>query len=306
MENCLDNKMRRAALSLICLLLALGLSPMAGRGQAPPSIKSAADLVGSDLRTFSLESRLLGRAVQYRVILPRGYMATKPRSSGYAVVYLLHGLGGHFDNWTSKTKVAFYAGNYHFIIVNPEGNDGWYTDSATVPDDKYESYIVSELIPEIDKKFRTDREHRVIAGLSMGGYGAIKFGLKYPNLFSIVGSFSGAFDAPMRTKKSGNNWPSIPAVFGAEDSPYRTENNIFDLLRGLDQQKLADIPYIYLSCGTEDSFIKINRDFDSLLLERKVPHEFRELPGKHSWDFWDDQVHEFLRVIDRKLKNKHS
>ena len=79
----------------------------------------------------------------------------------------------------------------------PEGDDGWYTDSATVPNDKYETYIIKELIPEIDKKFRTlaDREHRIIAGLSMGGYGSIKFGLKYPNLFSIVGSFSGAFDA---------------------------------------------------------------------------------------------------------------
>jgi S-formylglutathione hydrolase FrmB len=237
----------------------------------------------------------------YRVIVPSNYDGKSDRR--YPVIYLLHGLSGHFDNWTDKTKVRSYAADYNFIIVMPEGDDGWYTDSVTVPNDKYETYIIKELIPEIDKKFRTlaDREHRIIAGLSMGGYGSIKFGLKYSHLFSLVGSFSGAFDAPMRTKKSGNNWPSIPIVFGAEDSKARPENNIFDILRGFDQQKLASIPYIYFSCGTEDPFITINRDFDSLLIEKKVPHEFRELPGKHAWDFWDEQVDEFLKVANKQI-----
>jgi S-formylglutathione hydrolase FrmB len=248
-----------------------------------------------------LASKLMGRDMPYRVILPAGY--TKNTQLRYPVIYLLHGLSGHFDNWTDKTKLALYAAAYDFVIVTPEGNDGWYTNSATVPNDKYESYIIDELIPAIDKEFRTqaDREHRVIAGLSMGGYGSVKFGLKYPNLFSIVGSFSGAFDAPMRTIKSGNNWPSIPSVFGPEDSKKRPENNIFDLLRGFDPSKLSFIPFIYFACGTEDPFITINRDFDTLLLEKKVPHEYRELPGKHAWDFWDQQVEEFLQVVDRRL-----
>jgi putative tributyrin esterase len=262
---------------------------------------SKADLRLIPLPDQKLPSKLMGRDMPYRVIVPREYGEKPDRR--FAVIYLLHGLGGHFDNWTEKTKLTAYVSEYNFIIVSPEGNDGWYTDSATVPNDKYESYIAQELIPEIDKKYRTraDREHRTIAGLSMGGYGAIKFGLKYLDLFSIVGSFSGAFDAPMRTKKSGNNWPSIPAVFGAEDSKTRTENNIFDILRSFDQQKLTAVPYIYFSCGTEDSFITIDRDFDSLLLEKKLPHEFRELPGKHSWDFWDQQIEEFLRVVRQKL-----
>jgi putative tributyrin esterase len=248
-----------------------------------------------------LASRLMGREMPYRVILPASY--AKNTKLRYPVIYLLHGLSGHFDNWTDKTKLALYAAAYDFVIVTPEGNDGWYTDSATVPNDKYESYIVDELVPAIDKEFRTeaDRDHRVIAGLSMGGYGSVKFGLKYPNMFSIMGSFSGAFDAPMRTVKSGNNWPSIPSVFGPEDSKKRLENNIFDLLRGFDKSKLQSLPFIYFACGTEDSFITINREFDTLLLEKKVPHEYRELPGKHAWDFWDQQVEEFLRIVDRKL-----
>src|SRR5207248_10367596 len=103
----------------------------------------------------------------------------------YPVIYLLHGFGGHYNNWTDKTKVAQYAKQYGFLIVTPEGADGWYTDSVSAPNDRYESYIIQELIPEIDKTYRTlaDRDHRAVAGLSMGGYGSVKFGLKYPDRF---------------------------------------------------------------------------------------------------------------------------
>ena len=114
----------------------------------------------------------MGREMPYRVILPQDYLLNK--EARYPVIYLLHGLYGHFDKWTDKTGIRSYAANYKFIIVTPEGGDGWYTDSVSAPNDKYESYIVRELIPEIDKKFRTqaDRGHRAIAGLSMGGYGS--------------------------------------------------------------------------------------------------------------------------------------
>ncbi|HKX83419.1 MAG TPA: alpha/beta hydrolase-fold protein, partial [Pyrinomonadaceae bacterium] len=161
-----------------------------------------------------LASQLTGREMPYRVTVPVDY--TILREQRYAVLILLHGLNGHFNNWNDKTRIDLYLQGYRAIIVTPEGGDGWYTDSATVPNDKYESYIIRELIPEIDKKFRTipDRDHRAIAGLSMGGYGAIKFGVKYPEKFSLVGSFSGAFDAPMRGAAVVNNWPSIISVYG--------------------------------------------------------------------------------------------
>src|SRR5438445_2387379 len=125
-----------------------------------------------------LQSKLMAREMPYRIILPKDYAASKAH---YPVVFLLHGLSGHYTNWIDKTKLADYAAEHQFIIVTPEGNDGWYTDSVSVVSDKYESYIIKELIPEIDKNYRTiaDREHRMIAGLSMGGYGGMKFGLKY-------------------------------------------------------------------------------------------------------------------------------
>ncbi len=179
---------------------------------------------GSIVETNQLDSKLMARKMPYRVVLPVNYNLASNEKTFYPVVYLLHGLTGHFDNWTNQGKVAEYAGKYNFIIVTPEGNNGWYTDSGSVPNDKYESYIVQELIPEIEKNYRTmkDRNHRVIAGLSMGGYGSIKFGLKYPEMFALVGSFSGALGAGTWTPKELGTKGAIPesllGVFGIENS----------------------------------------------------------------------------------------
>lgn len=251
-----------------------------------------------------LDSKLMGRKMPYRIILPPNYNNAN-ETTRYSVVYLLHGLTGNSANWTDRTKLTEYAAKYKFIIVTPEGNNGWYTDSVSAPNDKYESYIVKELIPEIDKKFRTiaDRDHRVIAGLSMGGYGAIKFGLKYPEMFSLVGSFSGALGATNFTEKNaGNIGKGIDAIFGVENSDTRRANDIFALIRDTNAEKVKTTPYIYVSCGTEDFLIQNNRDFLALLNEKKIPHEYRELPGGHTWAFWDDQAREFLAVADRIIK----
>ena len=252
-----------------------------------------------------LVSKMIGREMPYRVVLPAGYADAKGTSPRYAVVYFLHGLTGHFSNWTDKTKVAEYALAHKFIIVTPEGDNGWYTDSVSTPNDKYESYIVKELIPEIDSKFRTlsSRENRMIAGLSMGGYGSLKFGLKYPEMFSLVGSFSGALGAASFTAiNAGAIGKGIDDIFGLDSSDARKANDIFKLVRELTPDKLKALPFIYQSCGTEDFLIQNNRDFMAVLMEKKVPHEYRQHPGVHNWVFWDDQIREFLAIADRRLK----
>lgn len=251
-----------------------------------------------------LSSKLMGREMPYRVVLPAGYQDAKA-TSRHPVIYLLHGLTGHFNNWTDITKVSGYALSNKFIIVTPEGDNGWYTDSVSKPTDKYESYIVKELIPEIDAKFRTiaDRENRMIAGLSMGGYGATKFGLKYPEMFSLIGAFSGALGAASFTEKnSAMAGRGIDAIMGAEDAETRKANDIFKIVRALTPEKIKALPFIYQSCGTEDFLIQNNRDFMTLLAEKKVPHEYRQHPGAHNWLFWDDQIREFLAVAERRLK----
>lgn len=264
--------------------------------------RGASDLVKTETRKLS--SKLMGREIPYRVITPSNYAAAN-ETARYAVIYLLHGLTGHFDNWTDKTSLTEYASKHNFIIVTPEGNNGWYTDSVTTPNDKYESYIVKELIPEIDKTFRTiaDRDHRAIAGLSMGGYGSIKFGMKYPEMFSLVGSFSGALGAAAFSEKSiGAIGKSLDAIYGPEESDARKANDIFLMVQQISAEKIKAMPFFYVDCGTEDFLFKNNQDFVKLLVEKKVPHEFRQLPGGHNWVYWNSQVKEFLEVADKRLK----
>jgi len=255
--------------------------------------------------TVKLNSKLMAREMPYRVILPnpKNEMAT----ARHPVIYLLHGLTGHYDNWTEKTKLAEYAQKYKIIIVTPEGGDGWYTDSAAVTNDKYESYIIKELIPEIDKNYRTlaDRNHRAIAGLSMGGYGALKFGMKYPEMFSLAGSFSGALGAASFSEKvAGAIGKTIDSIFGPVDSDARKSNDIFRMVKEITAEKKTTLPFLYVDCGTEDFLFQNNRDFVALLVEKNVPHEFRQLPGGHNWRYWDSQVQEFLRLADRALTIK--
>lgn len=267
--------------------------------QAQTAVTKPSD---STVQELKLSSKLMAREMPYRVILPTNY--EKAKENRYAVIFLLHGLTGHFDNWTDRTKIAEYAKNFDFIIVTPEGDNGWYSDSVTVASDKYESYIIQELLPEIDKKFRTisDREHRVIAGLSMGGYGSLKFGLKYPEKFFLVGSFSGALGAASFTEKTaGGIGKSIDAIFGNIEGENRKSNDIFKIVKEISPEKIKSLPFIYLDCGTEDFLFQNNRDFVALLLEKKIPHEFRQLPGKHDWVFWNSQVKEFLELSKNHL-----
>ncbi|MEO6589284.1 MAG: alpha/beta hydrolase family protein [Pyrinomonadaceae bacterium] len=258
---------------------------------------------------LKLDSKLMKREMPYRVILPVGYEVNAGEK--FPVVYLLHGLTGHYNDWTDKTKIVEYAKNYDYIIVMPEGDNGWYSDSATIENDKYESYIMQELVPEIEKKFRanTNRESRAIAGLSMGGYGSLKFGLKYPEKFVLVGSFSGALRAAEWTAKEiGNSgWKvlvdSIMNTYGAADSDTRKQNDIFKLLQAKPADDAKKLPFFYLDCGTEDMLVLQARDFNLKLAEMKIPHEYRELPGIHNWNFWNAEVLEFLQVSERFIRS---
>jgi S-formylglutathione hydrolase FrmB len=285
---------RTARVTLLLLLFSV-----AAYGQSASS---------TSVETIQFKSKLVGATLPYSVVLPTTYKLEGHGALRYPVLYLLHGLAGHYDNWLSKTKLKDYAAEYQIIIVTPEGNDGWYTDSATVPTDKYETYIMQELIPDVESRYRTmrTREGRAIAGLSMGGYGALKFGLKYPDRFIFAASMSGALDAAVRTDTHpGNIWiflrPSIMQTFGAPDNAVRAANDLHKLFRDFPAERIPSLPFLYLDCGTEDGFLTTNRELTAILLERKIPHEFRELPGKHDWAYWDSEVQEVLRIARRRM-----
>ncbi|HVF88323.1 MAG TPA: alpha/beta hydrolase family protein, partial [Pyrinomonadaceae bacterium] len=243
----------------------------------------------------------------YSVVLPPEYNSTEARAKSFPVLYLLHGLTGHYTDWLSKSKLAEHAARHRVIIVTPEGNNGWYTDSNVAPTDKYETYLVKELIPDVEKRFRAikERQGRAVAGLSMGGYGALKFGLKYPDMFAFAASLSGALEAtsidPENPQVGAWVKPSIERAYGKIDNPVRAANDVFKIVRELPAERVASLPYLYIDCGTEDFLIEPNMRMAALLVERKIPHEYRQLPGKHDWPYWDGQVQEVLRIMEQRM-----
>jgi putative tributyrin esterase len=263
-----------------------------------------AALIGSgQIVTAELESKLMGRKMPYRVVLPPVYNAKAGAGRRFPILYLLHGLTGHFDNWTDRSDLGGQSAEYGVIIVTPEGENGWYTDNNSKDGQKYESYLIQELIPEIEKRYRTQarRDQRAVAGLSMGGFGAVKFGLKYPEMFAVVGSFSGALGIATMTEKQfpGAIGRTIDQIFGPPETAIRKANDPFEIVRSATPDKIKSWPFFYFDCGTEDILFKSNRDFADLLWEKSIPHEFRQLPGSHNWKYWDAQVKEFLRLSSR-------
>jgi putative tributyrin esterase len=263
----------------------------------------------ASLETVQFHSQLVNTTLPYNVILPPGYRAS--RTTRYPVLYLLHGLAGHYTDWVTRTNVADYAAQYRMVVVMPEGNDSWYVDSGGVATDKYESYILKELIPDVDQRFHTiqARYGRAVAGLSMGGYGAIKYGLKYPATFVFAASMSGAFGVTRytQTEMGGANWEPFLKIFGPAGSDIRKANDVFEIARGLSPAQVGSLPYFYLDCGTEDAaqHFKPNRELSGIFLEKRIAHEYRELPGTHSWAYWDQQMQEVLKIAARQLRTPH-
>jgi S-formylglutathione hydrolase FrmB len=280
--------LRSIRISLIVLLAAFGAANSIAASETEPR-----------LRELRHDSASLGREVPVRILLPDGYEKGAVR---FPVLILLHGLGGDYRNWADKTELIAKSHGLGVIIVMPDGRNSWYTDSATEPMDAYESYLIKELIPYVDSKFRTvsRKEARIIAGLSMGGFGALKLALKHPDLFAVAGSFSGALDAPLRDADNPFLRPSIEKVFGRSDDPRRRSDEIFSLVDRISEQEVRGLPFLYLDCGSEDWLIGTNRDFSQRLLSKKIAHEFRQLPGRHDWRFWNAQVGQFLTLLVEK------
>ena len=287
-----------------CLFSLLALS-VTVQAQQVSSLPAATAQVAA--KTFQLDSKLMERRMPYAVVLPVDYEADK--QARFPVVYLLHGLGGNYKNFVENpNRLEFYA-RHRFIIVSIEGGTSFYTDSATRPNDKYESYFINELIPEVDKNFRTDatRNGRIVAGHSMGGYGALKYGLKYPQMFAGAASWSGAVNAASWRKPS--ELPPIPFIvqsltadFGDGTDPSSlAANDLFKLFAELPPDKITALPFFYLDCGTEDELqlLKPNQQLAQILLNRKIPHEYRQIPGGHGLQ--DYRVADVLNLTERIL-----
>lgn len=280
-------------LSLKFCLIALLILPMATMAQQSNPV-SAVVVQQTGVKTYQLDSKLMKRRMPYGVVLPKDYEINK--TARFPVIYLLHGGGGSYQTYLIRPNLIEMFQQHQVIVVTVEGGGSFYTDSATVPNDKYESYIVQELIPEVDNNFRTvgERNGRAVAGVSMGGYGAIKFGVKYPQLFALACSWSGGvIDASwLKSIEIGSFPPALKnalrAAFGdGTNSATLDANDEMKLFAALPADKVAGLPFFYLDSGTEDDFglLKPNRQLAQIMLNKKIAHEYREFPGGHNVEY---------------------
>ncbi|HXT36747.1 MAG TPA: alpha/beta hydrolase family protein [Chloroflexota bacterium] len=239
-----------------------------------------------ELRYFSAALEKMTAAT---LILPEG------RSGPFPTFYLLHGLSDDHTAWTRNTSLERYAAAYPFLIVMPDGGRGYYSDAPG--GDAYETAIVRDLVTYVDQTFQTDPrpEARAIGGLSMGGYGALKLGMGYPDLFGSVTSHS-CSRAVLWTHESNTDEEKFLRAFGP--MPRGGSSDLFALAERIDQ---AGLPALSLDCGTEDELLEVNRHFHAHLEALHIPHLYREYPGGHAWDYWDRRIQEALAFHARAL-----
>jgi putative tributyrin esterase len=184
------------------------------------------------------------------------------------------------------------------MVVMPDGGRGFYCDAAE--GFQYGTAIGIELSERIDRTFPTiaSRSGRAVAGLSMGGYGAIRLGLTYPDRFCAAVSHSGAlaFGHRATTHDGKPNSPEFQRILGPD--PAGGSNDLFALVEAEDRKNL---PALRIDCGTDDFLIESNREFHAHLTKIGVPHEYEEHPGAHTWGYWDEHIQETLRFVSRSL-----
>ena len=279
-------------------------------------------------------SDALGVEKHVAVYLPPSY--SRDANRRYPVAYYLHGLGGSETDWLSRAAIdvvadsIIAAGAREMIIVMPDGDDGWYTTWSDqleyqtcadtvrgeaagrycVAHQRYDDYVVRDIVRHIDATYRTraDRGHRMIGGLSMGGYGAISLALRHPDVFAVAVSHSGV----LSPRYSGPRPFSAPPRYAATPDELRTVGGSFSAryLRywGTDSTRWRDADpaiiaarsrgarvALYFDCGKDDPFIDQNRALDWELTRLGVDHTFVERSGTHNWRFWASWVGTGLR-----------
>ena len=264
---------------------------------------------GSAVVEHVVRSEVLGRDVKYRVYFPNEYRTT---SFPFPTLYLLHGLFGNETNWSApdvgnmqQICDQYFAAHpeQKRIVVMPDGGDLWYYDSV---DDscKYETFFVTELIPDVQRRYRckTTRESRAIAGLSMGGYGSVLYTLHRPELFSACYAMSPALMT--REELASSPEKSLKTFFDRRPdfNPkeiFTLENDPHELVKNLSDENKKQTRF-FIDCGDDDSLLFCSYQFFQEARQNGVSCELRVRDGGHTWEYWRTALPTALEFIAEK------
>lgn len=267
-------------------------------------------LLAAKVDTLDVPSPSMNRTLRAAVVLPDRYKKAKKVS--FPVLYLLHGGSGNYRDWLTKTpdKTLLHrlADQYNIIIVTPDGDPtSYYFDSPLVKTSQFETFISKELIEKIDNSYRTvrDKKGRVIAGLSMGGHGAMFIASRHPDLYAAVGSMSGVMNINTASwkvpadfaKSRAENFAKLLGPPKDGDNPYPG----YTMVTLADKLKANNLP-LNLDIGVDDFLINGNRELHRQLMENKTPHDYTERPGAHTWEYWENSLPYHLLFFNKILK----
>lgn len=246
--------------------------------------------------TLTVYSNSMKKEIKTVVIRPDKYK----KLSSLPVVYLLHGWSGNYRGWIKDApQLAKKADELQLLIVCPDaGFNSWYFDSPVDSTVRYETFVINELVPYIDQHYKTipDRAFRAIAGLSMGGHGAMYLSIRHKNLFANAGSMAGGVDIRPFPK----NWDLSKKLGDSATHPQNWE--AYTVINVADQLQPGELNLI-IDCGINDFFLPVNRAFHQKLLQKKVEHDYIERPGGHNGKYWgsavDYQLLFFKKAFDK-------
>jgi len=270
------------------------------------------------LLQVNLFSKTLMRQVPVNVILPVDKMLApgmpEREEKPYKTLYLLHGIFGDYMDWVAGTRIQRYAEEHDLVVVMPSGDNAFYLDQPTT-NNFYGEFIGRELVELTRKMFPLSRkrEDTFIAGLSMGGYGAMRNGLKYHDTFGCIISLSGALfvdELPGRTNDDEMFFMRrdyIESCFGDLSQVLESDQNPKYLIREL-LNVGAEVPRMYIACGDQDHLLEANKDFVRFLEDNGVEATFEIGPGDHEWDFWDTYIKKAIEWLptDSRIKGINS
>ncbi|MFT8872006.1 MAG: alpha/beta hydrolase family protein [Sporolactobacillus sp.] len=219
-----------------------------------------------------------------------------------ATLYLLHGLSGDYSSWMLRTSLYRYADGRPFIIIMPSVDRSFYTDMAV--GNRYWTYLTKELPDKLHQwlPLTGKRSRQFVAGLSMGGYGALKWGLNAPEQFGGIVSMSGAVDLEAALARSPEFLPAFSAIFGHPDTFKGSANDLYHLAQKASSDGGA-LPEILQFCGKADFLYEDNLRFKAALDDSRLPHRFFDKPDTgHEWAYWDECVQYTLSWIEQRLK----
>ena len=245
---------------------------------------------------LNFNSKELQRNTQVNVLIPD---MNDKNDAPYKVLWLLHGLAGNHTSWMRNTSIERYATKHRLAVIMPNVERSWYTDTAYGAN--YFSFVTKELPALCFNTFANlsqKREDNIVGGLSMGGYGALKAALTYPEKYGSCISLSGSLDITRKGRPCNlNEWRSIfDFNMQAPTELEGSAHDIFALAKRAAQSKDL-LPKLYMWCGTEDTLIDVNRSYDKHLTELDIPHKFETSEGDHSWKWWDLHIQGALEWI---------